>query len=46
MLIKQIIEFQLMGPAPPNRTCAVQMVISVTKQKSQRKIFEWIIISC
>ena len=44
MLIEQIIEFELMGTWPPGRTCALRLVIFMTKQKSQRKIFEWIII--
>ena len=44
MLIEQIIEFELRGAWPPGRTCALQLVIFMTKQKSQRKIFEWIII--
>ena len=39
MLIKQIIEFQLRGPGAPGPTCALQLVISMTKQKSIRKIF-------
>ena len=41
MLIEQIIEFELRGSEePPGRTCALQLVISLTKQKSQRKICE------
>ena len=46
MLIQKIIKFDLTWPASPGRTCAVEMVISGTKQKSLRKIFEWIIIYC
>ena len=45
MLIEQIIEFQLRGLAP-GRTCALQMIIFMTKQKSLRKILKWIIIYC
>ena len=44
MLIEQIIEFELRGAWLPGRTCAPRLVILMTKQKSQRKIFEWIII--
>ena len=33
MLIEQIIEFELKGPGPLNRTCP-KLVIFVTKQKS------------
>ena len=44
MLIEQIIEFQLKKPGPPGRMCALQLVIFMTKQKFQRKIFEWTII--
>ena len=44
MLIEQIIEFELRGAWIPGRTCALRLVIFMTKQKSQRKIFEWIII--
>ena len=39
MLIDQIMEFQLGGPGPPGCTCALQLVISMTKQKSLWKIF-------
>ena len=46
MLIEQIIEFQLRGPGPLGRTCALQLVISRTKQKPLTKIFEWIVIYC
>ena len=46
MFIEQIIEFQLRGLEPPGRTYGLQLVISMTKQKSSRKIFEWNIIYC
>ena len=46
MLIKQIIELQLRGPGSPGRTCTSITGYFVTKQKSLRKIFEWIIIYC
>ena len=46
MLIEQIIEFELRGPGPPGRTCAPQLIIFVTKQIFQSKIFEWIVIYC
>ena len=39
MLIEQIIEFELRGPGSLCRTRAVQLVISMTKQTSLRKIF-------
>ena len=42
MLIEQIIEFELSGAWTPGR--ALRLVIFMTKQKSQRKIFKWIII--
>ena len=41
MFIEQIIEFQLRGLEPPGRTYGLQLVLSMTKQKSSRKIFEW-----
>ena len=44
MLIEQIIEFKLRGAWPPGLTCALRLVIFMTKQKSQRKIFERIVI--
>ena len=44
MLIEQIIEFELRGLGPPGRTCALQLIISMTKQISQSKVFEWSII--
>ena len=44
MLIDQIIEFELRGTGSSGRTCALQLIIFMTKQISQNKIFEWIII--
>ena len=44
MLVEQIIEFELRGPGPPGGTYTPTTVFFMTKQKSQRKIFEWIII--
>ena len=38
MLIELFIEFQLRGPGPRSRTCALQLVIFMTKQKSLKKI--------
>ena len=46
MLIEQIIELQLRGPGSPAEHVLRRQVIFVTKQKSVRKIFEWIIIYC
>ena len=47
MLIEQIIEFELRGPGPPGRTCTPTTgYFLMTKQKSLRKIFDWIIIYC
>ena len=46
MLIEQIIEFQLRGPGPPDRTFTPITGELHDKQKSPRKIFEWIIIYC
>ena len=46
MLIEQNIEFELRGPGLPNRNVLLQLANFTTKQKSQRKIFEWIIIYC
>ena len=37
MLIVQIIEFELKGPGFRSRTCSLQMVVSMTKQKSLGK---------
>ena len=45
MLIEQIIEFKLRDPGPPRPTCAIQLVIFMTK-KSLRKNFEWMNIYC
>ena len=46
MLIEQIIEFELRGQGLSGRTVHVYLllVIFMIKQKSVRKIFEWIII--
>ena len=44
MLIEQIIEFELRGPVVAH--VLLQPVISLTKQKVLRQIFEWIIIYC
>ena len=56
MLIEQVIEFELRGPGPlkfkfnNTFTCTAhvlqQLVIFMKKQKSPRKILEWIIIYC
>ena len=46
MLIEQIIKLQLKGPGPMAENVLLQLVIFRTKQKSLRKIFEWIIIYC
>ena len=46
MLIEQIIEFELRGPGPPVVNVLLQLVIFMTKQKSRRKNFEWIIMYC
>ena len=46
MLIEQIIEFELRGPGPLVVHILLQLVIFEAKQKSLRKIFEWIIIYC
>ena len=46
MLIEQIIEFQLRGLGLLAVPALLQLVIFMTKQKSFRKIFEWIIIYC
>ena len=46
MLIERIIELQLRGPGPPGERVLQKLVIFMTKQKSLRKIFEWIIIYC
>ena len=44
MLIEQIIEIILRGPGPPAVHVLLYLVNFMTKQKSLRKIFEWIII--
>ena len=44
MLIEQIIEFELRGPGHPGSMCVLQLVIFMTKQRSLRKIFDWIIV--
>ena len=46
MLIEQIIELQLRGPGPLGERILLQLVIFMTKQKSLKKIFEWIMIYC
>ena len=44
MLIKQIIDFEFREPGLPGPTCTFTTGYFHIKQKSQRKIFEWIII--
>ena len=44
MLIEQIIEFELKGLGALVVRVLLQMVIFMTKQKSPRQIFEWIIL--
>ena len=46
MLIERIIELQLRGQGPPGERVLLSPVIFMTKQKSLKKIFEWIIIYC
>ena len=46
MLIGQNTEFEFRGPEPPGRTSTPPLVNFMKKQKSQRKIFEWIIVYC
>ena len=46
MLIEQNIEFELIGPEHLVVLVLQQLVIFMTKQKSLRKIFDWIIIYC
>ena len=46
MHIEQIIEFKLRGPEPPVVHVLLQLVIFMIKEKSPRKIFEWITIYC
>ena len=40
MFIKQIIEFEMTGSGPPGRT----VLLHLTKQKSPRNIFMWIVL--
>ena len=44
MLIEQFIEFQLRGLGPRVVHVLLLLVNFITKQKSLRKIFQWIII--
>ena len=44
--MEQIIECELRGLDPLAVHVLLQMVIFMKKQKSPRKIFEWIIIYC
>ena len=46
MLIEQIIEFKLRGLGPLVVFVLLQVVIFMTKQKSQRQIFKWINVYC
>ena len=46
MLIEQIIEFKLRGLGPLVVYVLLQVVIFMTKQKSQRQIFKWINVYC
>ena len=46
MLFKQIIDFELRDLSPFVVHELLQLVIFLTKQKSLRKIFKWIIIYC
>ena len=46
MLIKQIIEVELMGHGPLAVHALLQLTIFMTKQKSLRKILQRIIIYC
>ena len=46
MLITQIIKMDLRGPGPLAEHALLQLAIFMTKQKSLRKTFEWIIIYC
>ena len=43
MLIILIIGFELKGSGPPGLHVRLQLFTFMTKQKSLRKIFEWII---
>ena len=44
MLIKQIIELELMGSGPPGRTCTPTTSYFHYKTKIFKENFEWIII--
>ena len=47
MLIEQALELELRGPVSPDRKyILIQLLIFMTKQKSLRNIFEWIIFYC
>ena len=39
MLIEHIIEFELRGACPPDRTCALRVVIFMTKNKNLKEKF-------
>ena len=44
MLIEQIVELQWRGLSPLAKQALLLLVIFMTKQKSSRKIFEWVFI--
>ena len=44
MFIQQVIEFESRAPGPPGRIRTLTAGNFLTKQKSLRNIFEWIII--
>ena len=44
MFLEQIIEFEMRSLSPLTVHALLQLVIFMSKQKSPRKIFEWIII--
>ena len=44
MLIEQIIELRLKGIGPLAEHVSLLLIIFMKKQKSLRKIFEWIIL--
>ena len=46
MPIEQIIEFDLRESGSPSRMCVLQLIIFMTQQISQSKVFEWSIIYC
>ena len=46
MLIERIVELQLRVLGPLTEHVLLKLVIFMTKQKSLRKILEWIIIYC